>query len=63
MYTVTFGSCFCCLGLWFCVFYCCFGDVFAGDESAMLEDMCVAVAELGTVTFQVCGRKNITKVI
>ena len=25
----------------------------AGDESSMLEDMCVAVAELGTVSFQV----------
>ncbi len=27
----------------------------AGDESGMLEDMCVAVAELSTVTFQVCA--------
>ena len=27
---------------------------FTGDESGMLEDTCVAVAELGTVTFQVC---------
>ena len=26
---------------------------FSGDESGMLEDTCVAVAELGTVTFQV----------
>ena len=26
---------------------------FAGDESSMLEDMCVAVAELGTVSFKV----------
>ena len=26
-----------------------------GDESGMLEDMCVAVSELGTVSFQVCS--------
>ena len=34
---------------------------FAGDESCMLEDMCVAVAELGTVSFQV--KKNFFVVV
>ena len=31
-------------------------SIYAGDEIGMLEDMCVAVAELATVQFQVCKR-------